>query len=102
LIICIKAIILKYFVSVIECGTINRKQKKFDEIVALWKKKGQQSLAQFTMDKTESCFTFSALEEYVRGNYDSGQQSHVISCTHCQNMARLFEKYGREPWWGCL
>ena len=69
------------------------KPKNFDEIIRIWQNAEQESLSQFVRNRSDSCLTFSQLNQYVQGKFSPEQHQHVQNCGYCQKMIRLFQKY---------
>lgn len=79
----------------------------FEEIINIWQNAEQESLSRFAQNKSDNCLTFVQFERYIRGQYPPEQNRHVESCSYCQMMVRLFQKYAAETlptikqanWW---
>ena len=69
------------------------KPKNFDEIIRIWQNAEQESLSQFVRNRSDSCLTFSQLNQSVQGKFSPEQHQHVQNCGYCQKMIRLFQKY---------
>jgi tetratricopeptide (TPR) repeat protein len=70
-------------------------QATFENLMKFWKRAQDEGFKVLPSPRTASCLSFEALKKYAEGNFEAAQQQHVMSCTHCQAMARLFAKHLR-------
>jgi tetratricopeptide (TPR) repeat protein len=73
------------------------KKLTFDEIIKKWQENEARMQEKFKITKSESCLTFTQLNEYQKGVFTREQQQHVTSCDYCQKMVIYLGKHRPRP-----